>query len=787
MFNNYFKTALRSLYKNKVFTLINVLGLSLGIAMAILLGRFIQVELSYDQHFNAKDRIYRVYQETKINGRERTNISGSGLMAPTLESSFPEIEIAGRSHRVGSAVILNGDNRFVENSLAYADNGLLDILEVTFLEGNPSLSEPSDMVISKSLAEKVFGRSSGLVGQTIKVDNKALRISGVFKDLPKSSHYSPRSGFISNAGMNAYSWTRVGHLTYIRLLDQTNPEILEGKFPPIVDENILPVLPEGSEVTLKLYPVTKIWLSESEGLNGGGSKKALISFALIAFFILLIASINYINLATARSMRRIKEIGMRKVIGAKKSHLIIQFLFESIILCVISIFMGGFLAEMCTGLFNDLTGKEIEIGFLQNLNLLGLLIGFGVLLGLLSGLYPALYISSFRPTRILKSNSTGNKLNRNIRRVLVTVQFAISIGLIVSTIVVYNQTNFLLTKDLGYDSEQVLSVRLAQADTSELIKSQIQALPTVSGVAATNLLPATGDSGATFLIDDENGEEHRDVVSMASIDHDYLSMMKYRLLLGRDFSRDLATDQQSIIVNQTLVNKYGWEDPLGKEIRLGFGEGPNTFTVIGVVEDFNMLSLYQSVKPFAFFLKPQFDWGAQYIFARISTNETESTINQIREIYESVEKDRPFNSLFIDDYFARVYDSESKKGQVYFTFSILAIIVACIGLFGLASFVLQQKTKEIGIRKVLGASLNDIVILVSREFVLIILLSTLIASPLAYYFMQDWLQSFEYSIKINMGVFLISGLSAMIVAIVTISIQSLKTAKTNPVETLKYE
>ncbi len=791
MFKNYFKTAFRSLYKHKVFTLINIFGLSIGIAMATLMGRFIQEELSYDQFFKDKAQLYRVYQETSINGRDRINISGSGVLAPTLSSTYPEIELAGRAHRVGSAVIESDGKQFIENTLAYSDDDFIELMEFKFLEGNPgqALADPLDFLISEELAMKVFGKTTSLLGESITINDKVRRITGVIADMPKNSHYSPKAGFLSNAEMGHFTWNRVGHLTYVKLASGTNIDQLEAKFPQLVADNILPTLPEGSSVAVKLYPITDIWLSPSPDQQGGGSKASLISFGLIAFFILLIASINYMNLATARSLGRVKEIGMRKVIGAKKSHLIMQLLIESVILCTGAILIGGFLAEMCTVIFNDLTGKTVEVGLIENSGLFLTMITFGLVLGVVSGLYPAFYISSFKPTRVLKGASSGGKANTNVRRILVSLQFIISIGLIVSTLVVHKQGKFLLEKDLGYNSEQVLAIRLASSDTSEVMKSAIQSLPNVNAVTATNLIPAGGDNGATFTIEDENNEVHKDIVSMASIDTDYLSTMEFTLLNGRNFSKELATDQMSIIVNETLVKKYGWSDPLGKKLSMdvGDGEGLKEFSIIGVVEDFNMLSLYEPVKPFAFFLKPNYDWGAQYLFAKLSVNDAEATLNQIQGIYESIEKNRPYGAYFLDQRFEAVYQAETKKSEVYFTFSVLTIVIACIGLFGLAAFVLQQKIKEISIRKVLGANISDIVGLVSKEFVYIIIISTLVASPLAYYFMQEWLQSFEYRIEIGFELFILAGLAALVVAVLTIGIQSVKTARTNPVETLKYD
>lgn len=789
MVKNYFKTAMRSLFKHKAFTIINIFGLSIGIAMATLLGRFIQVELSYDQFYSDKDSIYRVYQEATINGRARGGITGSGLMGPALVENVPEVEIAGRTHRVGSAVLIHDDVQFVENQLAFADNGFLEIMEVEFLEGSAqeALSTPADFVISVSLAEKIFGKAESLVGRSITINDVPRRITGVIKDMPENSHYSPRKGFLSTVSMGQFSWNRVGHVTYVKLREGTDPESLSDKLATIVSDNILAVLPQDSEVNLRMYPITDIWLSSEDIQSGGGSKSSLISFAMIAFFILLLAAINYMNLATARSMRRAKEIGMRKVIGAQRKHVIVQFLTESVLICGFSVVVGGFLAEMCTGIFNELSGKTVEIGFLQNPEVLITLLTFGLILGILSGLYPALFLSAFKPVKVLKSAVTGSKSNRNVRRVLVSFQFIISVGLIISTLVVYKQVNYITTKDLGYNSEQVLAMRLAQSDTAEVMKTAMQALPNVSGITATNVLPATGDSGATFIIKDENGEEHRNIVSMASIDYDYIDVMEMRLAAGRNFSRDFASDDKAIIVNETFVKKYGWTDPIGKTMSMTDEEVGQDFTIVGVVEDFNMLSLYEPVKPFAFFLKPQFDWGPQYLLAKLNVNDISGTLEKLEGIYTSIEQNRPFSSLFIDDYFARVYEAETKRAQVYLTFSIITILIACIGLFGLATFVLQQRTKEISIRKVLGANLKDIIQLISKEFVITILISSLVAAPLAWYFMQEWLNSFEYRTQIGVWVFLVASIAALIVAIGTIGAQSFRTARANPAQTLNQE
>lgn len=790
MVKNYLKTAFRSLSKHKAFTFINVFGLSIGIAMATLLGRFIQVELSYDQFYQHKNEIYRVFQESEINGRKRGGITGSGLLSPELKASIPEVLLAGRTHRVGSSVLKYEDKQWIENRLAYADNDFLQIIEVKFLEGDPAeaLSTPTGFVISAGLAKKIFGEITSLVGRSLIINDKVKRISGVIEDMPGNSHYSPRVGFMSNMAMSTFQWNRVGHVSYVRLQPGADPNTLKAKLDRIVNDYVLPTLPEDSKVQLGFYPVADIWLSTDASQESGGSRSAVYAFSLIAFFMLLLAAINYMNLATARSMQRAREIGVRKVIGARKPHIMTQFLTESILLALISVMLGGFLAEMCTGLFNRLTGKTVEIGFLQNPELLITLIVLGVILGLLAGLYPALFLSAFKPTKVLKSASIGNRTGRNIRRVLVSFQFIISIGLIISTLVVHKQLNYITQKDLGYNPEQILSVRLAKSDPEEIMKSALIALPQISGITATNVLPATGDSGATFTIIDEQKEEHKDIISMASVDYDYLEIMELDLLKGRNFSADFPTDQEAILVNETLVKKYGWKNPIGKSISMKIGDQPeDKFTIIGMVEDFNMLSLYEPVKPFALFLKPKFDWGPQYLLLKVNVTEVSETLANIQTVYESIEKNRPFSAIFVNDYFEQVYSQEIRKAQVYLTFSVLTIVIACIGLLGLATFVLQQRTKEIGIRKVLGASFTEIVRLVSWEFAITILISSLIASPLAYYFMRDWLESFEYRTQMGPWIFFISAITAIAIALITIGAQTFKTAHQNPAETLKYE
>lgn len=789
MLKNYFKTALRSLLKNKAFTILNIFGLSVGIAAAMLLLLYVQNDLSYDQHYKDGDRIYRLYSHSVFNGRDRTSITGQGLLAKTIMDEFPEVEIAGRTHRVGTKLLQTEGKKFYESYLRYADEGLMNILEIEFLEGTKAtaLEAPNSIVLTETLAAKLFENIEAAFGQSFLVGEDLIQVTGIVKDLPINSHYSA-NGFISMINQGTFTWNRVGTVTYVKLHSADQAQKVSDNLAKIVlgkmsEDDV----PEDYELDYFLYPVKDIYLSEDPYQEGAGNKSSVVTFSIIAFFLILIAAINYTNLATARSMKRIKEIGLRKVIGAKKQQLIAQFLIESLIISFISVLIGGFIAEMSSGLFNELTGKNIEIGFLSNQLIIVYLFGFAILIGLMAGIYPSFYLSSFKPTAAFKASGTGGKGGRNFRRVLVSIQFIISIGLAISTLIVYKQINYIENKDLGYNQEHLLSIRLKAKDEEELLKQELLKIPGISKIAATNLIPAGGDSGATFEIINESGEKSRDIVSMASIDYDYLETMEMTLLAGRNFSRELETDSKAILVNETMIKKYNWTKPIGKVIEMNREDGIERFTIIGVVKDFNMLSLYEPIKPFAIFLKPQFDWGAQYLFAKISPDQLDQTMDKIKSTYTDFEKDYPLNAMFINDRFELVYSAESKRGQIYLSFSVITIAIACVGLFGLAAFILQQKLKEISIRKVLGANLNDIIRLVSKEFIFIIVLASIIASPLAYYFMQSWLDSFKYQTTIGVDSFLLAGMASIVIAILTIGFQSIRTARTNPADTLKYD
>jgi len=789
MINQYFKASVRSFSKHKTYSTINVFGLSVGIAASILLYSYVSFEMSFDKSYENKDRIYRVTNHSKRGDRIRGGITGSGMLAPALNKEIPEIELAGRRHYFGRPVIQIGDTKFRQTQCYYADPNLTTILEYDYLFGDEkkALEAPNSVVISKATARKMFENETKALGKTMLVNQVFMQVTGVIEDVAANSNFVPHM-LVSMSTMSKIGWNWMGHITYVLLEDNVPSDVVNDKMAMMVDRLSLGDPEEGISVWYDLYPISEIHLSTDDNQEGRGNRSMIYALSLIAVFILLIASINYMNLATARSSQRAKEIGVKKVIGALRRQISFQFLAESLFVSFISVVIGGLLALFLESSFITMTGIPSSINFFS-VDVILKLAGLGLAIGLVSGSYPAIILSSFKPATILKGghSSVGSQ---GLRRVLVSFQFVISIILIVSTIVIFNQINFLQNKDLGFSQEAIYVVRLGKPDSEGVLKQTFLQNPHIKNVASSNLMPATGDSGATFSIRDEDGEASEDIVSMATIDDDYLDLMEIELLSGKAFAADNGTNTGSIIVNEAMVKKYGWKEPLGQSISIGGneeGDPMENFVIEGVVKDFNMLSLYSPIKPFAFFKKPKFNWGAQYLLLKLDDRDLMETISFIQNEFESFDQGSLFSGRFLDDHLESIYQNEKKTANVFLVFALLTITIACLGLFGLATYSLERRTREISIRKVLGAKLGDIVKLVSVEFVLIIMVSSLIAAPCAYFAMKKWLGKFSYHIDISVFTMLTGSLAVLVIALMTISIQAIRTAKSNPACTLKCE
>lgn len=789
MIKQYIKSASRSFIKYKSHSFINVFGLSIGIAAAILLYGYVSYELSYDKGYKNQQSIYRVTNHSKFGNRERTGITGSGLLGPTIEEEIPEVKIAGRRHYFGQPIIQSGNKKFRQYGVYYADPNLTEILEYKYLNGSPqtALATPNSVVLSKTLAMKIFDDNSDVVGQNLVINNTLMQITGVIADVPPNSNFVPKA-LISMSSMKDISWERMGTVTYVLLENEVSPKWVDEKMKSMVERLKLGNPDEGFHVWFDLFPIADIHLSTNTNQSGRGDLNMVYAFSIIAIFIILIASVNYMNLATARASQRAKEIGIRKAIGALREQITFQFLTESFIISIISVIIGVFIAITFQDSFIQLMGIPSTIIFL-NIDILLKLLVFALIVGLISGIYPAVVLSSFKPVSIIKG-LYSDKGNKGLRRILVIFQFVISSILVISTLVIYDQLNYVQNKDLGYNKGAVYIIRLREADSNQILKSKLLQNANIKSVAASNLMPATGDSGATCTIQNEEGEISEDNVSMASIDNDYLQLMEMELLKGKTFSKNNGTNENSIIVNQALIKKYGWKEPIGQHILIESDEDEEVmekFIIQGIVKDFNMLSLYDPIQPFAFFKKPKFDWGAQYLFIKLQTDQLAETIGFIQKTFEEFDEQDLFHGRFLDVHLQNTYIEEQKQAEMFVGFSILTIIIACLGLFGLTSYTLERRTKEISIRKILGANLKNIIILVSTEFILIILIAGIIASPLVYYFMQDWLNTFSYHVEVTVFNILLGITLALGMAILTISLQAGHVSKSNPVNTLRHE
>lgn len=789
MINQYFKISVRSFSKHKIYSLINVFGLSVGVASSILLYSYVSYELSYDKAYDNQESIFRITNHSKFGDRIRKGITGSGLLAPTLEEEIPEVKLAGRRHRFGQSVVQIGDSKFRQSRVYYADPNLTKILEFEYLLGDAetSLEAPNSIVLSKTTAIKMFESESAAIGKNLLVNQVLMQVTGVIEDVPSNSNFVPQM-LVSMSTMEGISWDRMGTVSYALLEEGVSADLVDEKMTEMVDRLNLGEPEEGFTVWFDLFPIADIHLSTDKDQDGRGNRGMVYALSLIAVFILLIASINYMNLATARSSQRAKEIGVKKVIGAVRLQISLQFLVEAFFISFISVTIGGLLAFIFQNAFTSMTGIPPSIDFLSA-GILLKLFALALIVGLISGSYPAMILSSFKPVTILKGIHP-NLGSQGLRRVLVAFQFIISIILIVSTIVIYNQIDYLQNKDLGFNKEAIYVVRLGKKDPGGILKQAYLQHPSIKGVAASNLMPATGDSGATFMITDDKGEVSKDIVSMATIDNDYLKLMEMELVSGEMFAEGNATSANSIVVNEALVNKYGWTEPLGKYILKGGreeGDPIQKFVVEGVVKDFNMLSLYQSIQPFAFFKKPTFDWGAQYLFLKLDHGTIVETVAFIQKEFETFDGQNLFSGRFLDDHLESTYQKEEKTAQVFLVFATLTITIASLGLLGLATYSMERRTKEISIRKVLGANLGNIIKLVSVEFLVIITVSSLVAAPCAYFFMGKWLGSFKYHIDISIFTMLTGSVVVLLIAMLTVSTQAARTARANPANTLKYE
>jgi putative ABC transport system permease protein len=808
MIKNYLRITLRNMGRHKGFTFINVIGLATGMAAFVLIVLFIQHERSFDAHNEHRDDVYRMTLDAAVAGQEILTTSSPAVMAGQFLADFPEVVAATRIDQFsGENLFSVGDNSWYETGFFQADSSFFDLFTVTFLEGNPvtALNRPGTIVISESVAEKAFPNGNAL-GKTLRHDNRVdYEITGVYQDFPVTSHFRPSliGSFLTNSRWNDPEWLDNSFQTYLRLAAGTPPESLEAKFPEFIRTYVGPrielmtgtsydeALQSGFRYDWKLERLADIYLysKAQDQLAPTGDARYLTILAVIGLFILLIACINFMNLSTARATGRAREVGIRKTLGSDRGQLVRQFLGESTTLSLIAMIGAVLLIVAVLPVFAGMTGAELTPG--PGLALL--VLGVSLSTGLLAGLYPAFVLSGFRPALVLKGSFASSRKGTWLRSSLVVFQFAISVALLVGTTVVYKQLQFIQNRDLGFDIEQVvvLPIETSRAlDDFDTFRSRALAQPGVVSVASAGILPGPNRiHNNTGFRKDGGAEGDIFLAGLGEVSADYQETLGLRVIAGRDFSDAFGTDSAAAFINRSTAQAMGFtpEEAVGKKLyRLGgMPDGSDrAMEIIGVWEDANFESLHSGVRPIVLGNWSQYQ---RYLPVRVRKETLNTTLKDLEDIWTAWEPGYPFRYWFMDTDYQQFYAQEQRLGSLYTMFTVLAVMIACLGLFGLASFVTVLRRKEIGVRKVMGASVPGIVALLSREFTVLVLVSCAIGMPVAWYAMHQWLQGFAYATEIGVGVFLFAGSVALLIAWLTVSWQSIRAAVTDPVKSLRYE
>ena len=785
MLANYLKIAIRNLAKYKGYSFINISGLTIGITCCLLIVLWVHDEVSYDRFHDHASTLYRVVEnQNYADGVFPVAVTPAPL-APALKQDFPEIVDATRLSFTGRLVSYQ-DASFYETDIAVVDPSFLTMFSFPVLTGDATtlLDDPFSVVISPEIARKYFGEGDP-VGKILRFnDEHDLTVTGVIENVPHNSHLQftmlmPIS-FYESLGQNMENWRSNWLYTYVQVQDGVRAEDVDAKIVDVIKQNN-----EGSVTDLYLQPVSRIHLHSdfTADIGGHGDVQYVYIFSVIALFVLLIACINFMNLSTARSANRAKEVGMRKVFGARRTHLIRQFYGESLLIACIALLMGLVLIVLLLPAFNDLSQKQLSLGIVTHGPILAGLIGITLFTGIFAGSYPALFLSSFRPVKVLKGTIRTGTRSALFRSVLVVTQFALSIVLIIGTGVIYTQLDYIRNKKLGFDKEHLIYIVMRGniGQSYDALKSELTQNPNILGVTAASGLPTyIGSSTSGF---DWEGKNPDDDILMHynEVDFDYFETLKMEMAEGRSFSRAFPSDTVSaVIVNEEAVRVMGVESPLETRFEAG-GEEVN---IVGVVKDFHFKPIDTKIEPIVIALDPD---DTNFMFIRVHPTGLSATLAYLEETWKTVIPDYPFEYNFLDEAYDRIYRAEENLGSLVNYFSVLAIFIACLGLFGLASFTAEQRSREIGIRKVLGASVPGLTVSMCREFIKLVVIANVLAWPIAYYALQNWLEGFAYRTDIDWGLFVLTGVLALVIATFTVSYQAVKAARANPVEVLRYE
>ena len=806
MYKNLLNHSLRALNRQKSYVFLNIIGLSVGIACSLLIALYLFNEISYDKFHAKRDRIYRVILDGKIGEQEIKAAYTCSPLGSALLNEVPEVEAFVRVNFWGETILRNYEQSFSEDAFMEADSSFFSVFSFPLLKGDERsvLNEPHTLVLSETAASRIFGNEDP-IDKMLKVgmDTILYRVTGVFRDMPKNSHIraSIISSFMTNPRADNPMWMSNSFFTYILLKPEADANGVDAKLKEILKKYIGPevqqflgisveeFISKGNRYSMYIQNLSDIHLDPSidDGQGKTTDPRSLWIFASVAVLIIIIASINFMNLATAQAASRAREVGMKKVSGSSRQMLIAQFLSESVILVFFSLAISLLIVLISLPYFNNLLGSELEFSLTSRWFIIPLLLILTVLIGIFAGSYPAFYLSSFQPVNVLKGKVKDNMKNGRLRSILVILQFSVSILLIVGTLIMFRQINFMIDRDLGFNKEQLMIITRGETVENHVkaFKEEIRKINGVVSIASSTAVPGRNNNNNGYMMKDRQNETF--LLQTNWVDPDYFDTYQMKMNTGRGFSLEYGSDDKTVLINLSAVKQFGLTEPL-KGIFLAPDDSANTsgLPIIGVVEDFNFESLHSRIGPYIFRYKTEdINWG--YFSIRLESSFDQNTIKSIESVWKRFTHNDPMQYFFMDEDFNRMYSQEKQSSNLAMLFAVLAIIIASLGLFGLTSYTVQQRTKEIGIRKTMGASTNEIFILIAREILILVSLSTLIAWPLIYYISDKWLQNFYYRIDFSFWDYAFGFMIALVIAVITISYQTLRTARINPSLSLRYE
>ena len=811
MIKNYFKIAWRNLLKNKTFSLINIAGLAVGFSSFLLIGLYVLDEISFDKFHEKANRIYRINADIRFGGTDLKLAVSCDPMGATLKNEYPQVEQFVRIYASDGPKFIKKEAEYIrENDIVFADSTFFDVFTFPVIAGNvqTALDKPNTIVVSESAARRYFG-TVDVVGKSLEIglrDKILYNVTAVYKDMPANSHFHFNMILsMDNVEYNFGNFLSNNFQTYIVLKEGTDYKAFEKKFDEVVVKHILPQAKQliqinsmdefkkaGNNLEYSLIPLTDIHLKSDRfpELGTNGNIQYVYIFSIAALFVLLLACINFMNLSTARSANRAKEVGIRKVLGTERKTLIGQFIAESSLMSYLAFVVALIITGLVLPYFNEIAAKAFTFRSLFTLKSLPFLLVLPLVVGILAGYYPAFFLSSFKPIAVLKGKLNTGFQRSNFRNGLVTFQFVTTIFLVISTIIVYQQLNYIQTKNIGFNKEQVLVINGSGAlkQNAEVFKDEVLKISGITKGTFAGYLPVANSSrnDNTFskeaVMDLKNGFN----MQVWNIEHDYIPTLGIEIVNGRNFSREFPTDSSGIIINETTAKLLGYDDPIGKRIYTSDGNDAKqniAFQIIGVVKNFHYESLRQNIGP----LCMKLGRSTMAMAFKINTQDIPALVNKVKTTWKTLAPEMPFRYSFLDENFDEMYRTEQRVGKVALIFACLTIFIACLGLFGLVTYISEQRTKEVGIRKVLGASVSNITTLLTKDFIQLVLLAIVIASPLAWWAMHKWLQDFVYRIDISGWVFVLAGFMALLIALLTVSFQAIKAAVANPVKSLRTE